>query len=216
MSSLCNDEVKIAFFSKRSGYATAVSNDTLAKIVAGIKHGIERCIDRACDVDMFACIQGEKYIPNSLPINLKEINATMETGGNGDLRFKTKTGNHTLHVLFSGGGTPFRVQIVDRPQENQTGRVHRRPPRQNMVPPPRNDMGPPTQFPSGQAQRRESVRNRQPSDDSSSSEHSPARPIKMRRRQPTAPRPPPSDSDDSSSAEEYNDFSQLTGRRKRT
>ncbi|CAB9527448.1 hypothetical protein SEMRO_1999_G310150.1 [Seminavis robusta] len=212
MTSLCNEEVKIAFFSKATAKATAVSTDTLSKIAQGVKCGLRRCQDRQADVDMFVCVQGNKYIPNNLPICLEDVNATMEQTANGNLTLKTLTGGHFLHVIFTSGGSQFR--LVDRQPPRAQQPAPPRPPPRPQQPPRRNNMAPP--------QRRRTpmenakVRNRSSSDSSSEEEIVPAP-----RRQRTVARAQQKqqqldDSDDFSSAEEYQNFSQLTGRAKRS
>ncbi|CAB9522583.1 hypothetical protein SEMRO_1320_G262390.1 [Seminavis robusta] len=223
MSSLCNDEIKIAFFSRRSGATEPVSNATISSIVKGIQHGIQRCHDRECDVDMFACLQGNRVIPNALPICLEEINATMETASNGDLKFKTLRGNHTLHVMFSGGGSQFYIR--ERPIRRIEHAANNRPPRQQpprqqpprQQPPPmqQQQQEPPRRrTPAPSAAGRERVRNRSLSDDDTDSDDSSLEQMAPPRRRQRRPQKPPSDND-SSSADEYQNFSQLTGRSKK-
>ncbi|CAB9516398.1 expressed unknown protein [Seminavis robusta] len=234
MSSLCNQDAKIAFFAKSAGEATAVSNETLSNIARGIQHGIQRCIDRTSDVDMFVCLQGNKIIPNTLPIRLEDIQATMETASNGDLKFKTLQGNHTLHVLFTGGGSQFSIQLAEPPQRQQA----RVPQRQQARVPQQQQARVPQQQQARvpRQQQRQQARTQQPAppqaerrsreasanrhrvsltdSSESSDEEEVVAPLRRYRRAGQQQKRQP-DSDDSSSADEYKNFSQITGRKKR-
>ncbi|CAB9505321.1 hypothetical protein SEMRO_227_G092380.1 [Seminavis robusta] len=214
----------VVFFSKQSGVVTAVSHDTLAKIAGGVKHGIQRCYDRQSDVDMFVCLQGDKYIPNKLPINLEGIDATMETGSNGDLKFKTLRGNHTLNVIFSGGGSQFRLQMEDRPPQAQQHHQRASIKKNNEKPRQRSSQQQRPAFrpavPSGpEANNRETARRRTAGSTLSLSDSSDDEPcvVHVRRRQRTGGQRNQSrqhDGNSSSPEQVYQDFSQLTGRRK--
>ncbi|CAB9521686.1 hypothetical protein SEMRO_1222_G253750.1 [Seminavis robusta] len=208
MSSLCNDQVKIAFFTKHPDDAAPANVDTISKIARGIKHGIERCHQRQSDVDMFVCLQGNTVIPNNLPIRLEEIDATMESSSNGDLRFKTLHGNHTLHVVFSGGGSQFRLRAADRPP---AGAAVRPPSRQ--IPQPNQNQRRRAPVPSGQRNGCGMAHSRS-SDESSEEDIAPLERPRCRHNR-KSHRLLEDSSDSSSSAEEYQGFSQITGRQKR-
>ncbi|CAB9509607.1 hypothetical protein SEMRO_397_G134390.1 [Seminavis robusta] len=210
---LTNEEVKIAFFSKDGGDPKPVSTKTFEIIVSGIRHGIERCVDKGRDVDMYCCLQGNRFIPNSNTIVLHNLDASLlSSSTNGNLRFITNQGGHTLNVIFSGGASIFkmtykRVAAAAAPVPAAAAPV---PAAAAPVPAP----APATDARKTngcQGRRRTAGATRPHPEEMMPAERTLPR-TRQRRRMPP---PPPIDSD-SSAAEEMNEFSQLTGRGRRS
>ncbi|CAB9504281.1 hypothetical protein SEMRO_191_G082270.1 [Seminavis robusta] len=204
---LVNDEVKIAFFSK-GGNPRPVSNDTMAIIVDGVRTGIQRCVDRNKDVDMFCCLQGDRYIPNGRPILLYDLEAKMVSASNGHLRFKTNRGGHYLHVIISGGANSFEIGCDDArvpaAASKPTASASAKPAAASKPTAKQADRKPSKMRPVPEASS-ESEDERQPIQ----------RRRKDRRQPPKAPKDLLDDSSDSSEAVEMKHFSQLTGRNSR-
>ena len=102
----CNNEAMITFLGKDRGRRTTmVANQTLNNIKNGIIHGLEYCVRRQRDCDMFVVLQGNKAIPNARSIPLHGIDGNMVACSDGSLKFVTREGHYCLHVMFIGGGS---------------------------------------------------------------------------------------------------------------
>ncbi|CAB9518838.1 expressed unknown protein [Seminavis robusta] len=204
---LNNEEVKIAFFSKDNSDARPVSNETLSIIVNGIRSGIKRCIDRTKDVDMYCCLQGNCFIPNSRVITLQStLGATMAASSDGNLRFKTHQGGYELHVIFSGGANSFKMAFDEPPPQAEA----EHPPREEQPPPPVAAAAKPDKRHTD-SKRRKNLRpvpeDSDQDDEQPTTTHHRRRNVKTRCNY---------SSDSSSEAEEILHFSQLTGRGRKT
>ena len=118
-----SNELKITYFSKDNNVpVSALSDKAIRSIVDGIASGIERCVTRGCDVDMFVCIHGNKVLPTSRSIRLPPtLPATVTVSCNGFLRFITKEGKWTLNVVFVGGGSKFVLKSEDADEGSDSG-----------------------------------------------------------------------------------------------
>ncbi|CAB9518032.1 hypothetical protein SEMRO_901_G217960.1 [Seminavis robusta] len=214
---LINDEVKIAFFSKHGADAKPVSNETMGVIVNGIRTGIQRCVDRKKDVDMFCCLQGDRYIPNARPILLYDLDATMVSAANGHLRFLTNQGGHILNVIVSGGANSFEMGRDVPRSAGHAGVPHAVAPPAPAPPAPAAAASKPKAKPASKENRKRNKMRPLPESPSESEEEpQEIQPRRHRNHRNQQCKVPPKDlldsSSDSSEAQDLKHFSQLTGR----
>ncbi|CAB9497130.1 hypothetical protein SEMRO_15_G010840.1 [Seminavis robusta] len=151
---------------------------------------------------MFVCLQGNFFIPNDRPINLYNMQASMIPAANGQLRFITDEGGHTLNVIFSGGTSAFSMTYQNRSAEAPVAAVAHAAPA--AAPAVASVARPPARDQNGGRRRERRARE----EEETETNHRPP-PRRHQRRRVQRP-----ESSDSSEAEEIAHFSQLTGRRR--
>ena len=126
----------------------------------------------------------------------------MEKSANGDLRFRTLDGRFVLHVILCGSGTPFTLRYINHPPRIA------QPPPAIAQPPPRNEL------PARRGQHQRGDEDDTSSSSSSTEDNAPQiNRYRKRRKQQIALEE--IREEESSPEVEYQNFSQLTGRRRR-